>query len=43
MREMLGEADMKLDVFAATRPEAAGAIGAAIWGGYRHCKLLEAA
>ncbi|MFQ6674083.1 MAG: BadF/BadG/BcrA/BcrD ATPase family protein [Fidelibacterota bacterium] len=40
--ELLDEKNMKLEVFAATNCAAAGAVGAALWGGYRHFKLQEA-
>ncbi len=43
MRELLAESDMQISIFPAETPEAAGAVGAAMWGGYRHFKLLEAA
>ncbi len=42
IREQLDERNMALDVFAAQECQAAGAIGAALWGGFRHHKLLEA-
>lgn len=41
IRETSDERDMKLELFAADDCIAAGAIGAGMWGGYRHNKLLE--
>ncbi|RME23881.1 MAG: benzoyl-CoA reductase subunit D [Candidatus Zixiibacteriota bacterium] len=42
LKEQLQERNMNLELFAAENCVAAGAIGAALWGGYRHFKLLEA-
>ncbi|MFH1279020.1 MAG: BadF/BadG/BcrA/BcrD ATPase family protein [Candidatus Eisenbacteria bacterium] len=42
MKETLDERGMNLDVFAASECVSAGAIGAALWGGFRHFKLQEA-
>ncbi len=43
IRELLDESGMKLEVFPATECAAAGAVGAAIWGGFRHAKLQQRA
>ncbi|MBI5058880.1 benzoyl-CoA reductase subunit D [candidate division KSB1 bacterium] len=43
MREEIGESGMDLEIFPSPNCEAAGAIGAALWGGYRHFKLLGVA
>lgn len=43
LRELNAAKKLGLEVFAARDCAAAGAIGAALWGGYRHFKLLEAA
>ncbi len=42
IRELIHERNLGLEVFTAENGYAAGAIGAALWGGYRHFKLLEA-
>lgn len=42
IRELADEKNMNLEVFAATNCAVAGAIGAALWGGYRHRKLRSA-
>lgn len=42
IRELIHERNLDLEVFTAENGYAAGAIGAALWGGYRHFKLLEA-
>ena len=42
IREQLSERNLSLDIFPARECQAAGAIGAALWGGFRHHKLLEA-
>ena len=41
MKELTDERNLNLEILAAQNCIAAGAIGAAIWGGYRHYKLLE--
>jgi benzoyl-CoA reductase subunit D len=41
LRESARERNLKLEIFAAQHCVAAGAIGAALWGGFRHFKLLE--
>jgi benzoyl-CoA reductase subunit D len=41
IRELIQERNMDLEVFPAENGYAAGAIGAALWGGFRHHKLLE--
>ncbi len=41
IRETLAETNIDLEVFAVEKGYAAGAIGAALWGGFRHYKLLE--
>ncbi len=41
LRELVEESDMDVEIFAATNCAAAGAVGAAIWGGYRYAKLQE--
>lgn len=41
MRELSGEKNMNIDIFPAQTCYAAGAVGAALWGGYRHYKLLR--
>ncbi len=43
IKELLAESEMDLEVFPVQNCESVGAVGAAIWGGYRHFKLLEAA
>ncbi len=43
IQELTDEKNMGLTIFAAENCVAAGAIGAAIWGGFRNRKLLEAA
>jgi benzoyl-CoA reductase subunit D len=42
IRELIHERNLGLEVFTTENGYAAGAIGAALWGGYRHFKLLEA-
>jgi len=42
IRELIHERNLSLEVFTTKNGYAAGAIGAALWGGYRHFKLLEA-
>jgi benzoyl-CoA reductase subunit D len=42
IRELCDDRNLHLDIFPARNGFAAGAIGAALWGGYRHFKLLEA-
>jgi len=42
IREMLGDSNLDLEVVPLDKGYAAGAIGAALWGGFRHYKLLEA-
>ncbi len=42
IRELNDEKNMNLQIFQAKNCFAAGAIGAALWGGFRHYKLLEA-
>jgi len=41
LKELIEEKNMQLQVFTAKNCMAAGALGAALWGGYRHYKLLE--
>ncbi len=41
IRELIQERNLDLEVFPAENGYAAGAIGAALWGGFRHHKLLE--
>jgi benzoyl-CoA reductase subunit D len=43
LNEKCRDRNLNLELFAAENCIAAGAIGAAIWGGFRHYKLLEAA
>ena len=43
LREQVRDRNLKLDISAARDCVAAGAIGAALWGGFRHFKLLERA
>jgi len=43
IREDIGESGLGLEVFPSSNCEAVGAIGAALWGGYRHFKLMGAA
>ncbi len=43
IRELQAEKEMGLEIFTAKDCAAAGAIGAALWGGFRHFKLLEKA
>ncbi len=40
LREVCRERNLNLQIYPATNGVAAGAIGAAMWGGYRHFKLL---
>lgn len=42
IKEQLSERNMVLELFSANECQAAGAIGAGLWGGFRHHKLLEA-
>lgn len=42
IKEQLSERNLVLELFPATNCQAAGAIGAGLWGGFRHHKLLEA-
>jgi benzoyl-CoA reductase subunit D len=42
LKEQCDERNLKLEIYAAKNCVAAGAIGAALWGGFRHFKLLEA-
>ncbi|MFQ6608510.1 MAG: BadF/BadG/BcrA/BcrD ATPase family protein [Fidelibacterota bacterium] len=42
INELKVERNMALEIFASEKCYAAGAIGAALWGGHRHFKLLEA-
>jgi len=42
LQELCRERNLDLKLFPANNGVAAGAIGAALWGGYRHFKLLEA-
>jgi benzoyl-CoA reductase subunit D len=42
IKEQLSERNLKLEVFQSDNCQMAGAIGAALWGGFRHHKLLEA-
>ena len=41
IKESLAEMNVVLEVFSVEKGYAAGAIGAALWGGFRHYKLLE--
>lgn len=41
LKEQIEEKNMQLEVFTATDCMAAGALGAALWGGFRHYKLLK--
>lgn len=41
IRELCLDRNLKLEIYAATNCVSAGAIGAALWGGFRHFKLLE--
>ncbi|MBZ5494951.1 MAG: acyl-CoA dehydratase activase [Acidobacteriia bacterium] len=41
LRELSGERNLGLEIYPARNCVAAGAIGAALWGGYRHFKLQE--
>lgn len=43
MQELQAEKDMGLEIISAKNAMSAGAIGAALWGGFRHFKLLEQA
>lgn len=43
IREVANESEVDVEIFQATNCAAAGAIGAAIWGGFRHAKLQGAA
>ncbi|RMF09745.1 MAG: benzoyl-CoA reductase subunit D [Candidatus Neomarinimicrobiota bacterium] len=43
LRELVQELNMDLDILPLQNGYAAGAIGAALWGGFRHYKLLEQA
>jgi benzoyl-CoA reductase subunit D len=43
LKEQARERNLKLEIMAARDCVAAGAIGAALWGGFRHFKLLETA
>lgn len=43
IRELQDQRALGLEIFTAEHCMAAGAVGAAIWGGFRHHKLLEAA
>jgi benzoyl-CoA reductase subunit D len=43
LRELAQERNLKLDIYPATNCVAAGAIGAALWGGFRHFKKLQEA
>ncbi len=42
LKELSEERNLKLEIHASSNCVAAGAIGAALWGGYRHFKLMEA-
>lgn len=42
INELKVERNMDLEIFSAEKCYAAGAVGAALWGGHRHFKLLEA-
>ncbi len=42
IRELNDEKNMNLEIFQAKNCIAAGAVGAALWGGFRHYKLQEA-
>jgi benzoyl-CoA reductase subunit D len=41
LRELAEERNLGLEIFPAQNGVVAGAIGAALWGGFRHFKLLE--
>lgn len=41
IKEMTDERNLNLDIYSSTNCYATGAIGAALWGGFRHHKLLE--
>lgn len=41
IRELINERNLNLKVYASKNNIATGAIGAALWGGFRHFKLLE--
>lgn len=41
IKELADERNLKLKIFASDNCYATGAIGAALWGGFRHHKLLE--
>ena len=41
LKELAQERNLKLEIFASKDCFAAGAIGAALWGGFRHYKLME--
>lgn len=41
IKELADERNLNLEIYTAKNCVAAGAIGAAIWGGFRHFKLLE--
>ena len=41
IRELAAERNLGLEIFPATNGVAAGAIGEALWGGFRHRKLVE--
>ncbi len=41
IQELNNEKNLNLEIFAAKNCFAAGALGAALWGGFRHYKLLE--
>lgn len=43
LNEMQNEKNMDLEIIASKEAAAAGAIGAALWGGFRHFKLLQQA
>jgi benzoyl-CoA reductase subunit D len=43
LQEMQAEKEMGLEIISAENAMSAGAIGAALWGGFRHFKLLEQA
>lgn len=42
IKQLCHERNLNLEIHPAKNPIAAGAIGAALWGGFRHFKLLEA-
>lgn len=42
IKELADERNLNLEIFASENCSSTGAVGAALWGGYRHFKLLEA-